>query len=139
MARSSAHGPHGLAHVNLVSGAVGVIDKITVVKGVKKDVAVDLLADPVVTGDPLAFAPKRLGGAGVAAVPVVPTAPCPPPAEAPPRTAAVPPLVPPSRSKRARVQPDAPMRASACIRGQGGVHAADGARACRPAQGRPVR
>ncbi|XBJ19613.1 hypothetical protein VPH35_010567 [Triticum aestivum] len=122
LVRASAHGPRGLAHVNLVSGAIGVIDNITVVKGVKKDVAVDLLADPVITGDPMVFSPVRLGGAGVMVDPVVPVVPPPPTHEASPCAAAAmteaPPRVSPPRPKLARVQEGAPVRASARLRGK---------------------
>jgi hypothetical protein len=57
LACSNEHGPRGLAHVNLVSGAVGIVDKVTVVKDTAKAISVRVLADAVVSDAPASFVP----------------------------------------------------------------------------------
>jgi hypothetical protein len=103
MACSEAPGPRGLAHVNLVSGAVGSIDKITIVKGVSKTISVHVLADAVVSDAPASFAPAP---APMEHVPVASS-----PAAAAMPVDGVPVLVPAEqRGKRPRAGPSEPVR-----------------------------
>lgn len=111
LACSEAHGPRGLAHVNLASGAVGVIDKITKVRSKGTVVSVDVLADAVISDTPLAREPL------VAAPPQVLVA---PEVEeevhhAPPAGAARAAI---RRGKRPVADHTAPVRASARIKAQ---------------------
>jgi hypothetical protein len=60
MASPGVVGPRGLAHIHLVTGAVGDVDQIVKAPGVASCLSMNVLADAVTCASPLEFVPFRV-------------------------------------------------------------------------------